>query len=213
MGVWKCVRNNVLRLPSSGLSFGLFVVGGFTVVLTCAPAAPTREAARSLQQKVAVILQLAEAPARQPRRTTVTDHEINSYLAFDAGSQIPAGVVEPELSSLGNGRVSARAVVDLDAVRGQKSQRSLLDPMNFLMGRVAVTATGTIKASDGIGRVEFETASIGPIPVPKIVLQEIVGYYTRTAERPSGLSLDDAFALPARIRAIQVEAGHAVVIQ
>jgi hypothetical protein len=46
-----------------------------------------------------------------------------------------------------------------------------------------------------------------------MILQEIVSYYSRTAENPSGISLDDPFALPARIREIQVERGQAIIVQ
>jgi hypothetical protein len=35
---------------------------------------------------------------------------------------------------------------------------------------------------------------------------------SRAPEPPSGTSLDDPFALPARIREIQVERGHAIVV-
>ena len=41
--------------------------------------------------------------------------------------------------------------------------------------------------------------------MPKFVLQEIVSHYSRTPEKPAGIGLDDPFALPARIREIQVE--------
>ncbi len=165
------------------------------------------------KQKVAEIAQFGDRPARQAHRTTVTEHEVNSFLTFEAADQIPAGVVEPTLTIVGEGRVSARAVVDLDAVRKQNTQRSLLDPMSYLTGRVPVTATGILRASNGVGHFELETAAIGPVPVPKLVLQEIVGYYSRTPERPSGIGLDDSFTLPARIREIQVQAGQAVVVQ
>ncbi len=50
-------------------------------------------------------------------------------------------------------------------------------------------------------------------PVPKLILQEIVSYYSRSPERPAGIGLDDAFMLPARIREIQVEVGRAIVVQ
>jgi hypothetical protein len=51
------------------------------------------------------------------------------------------------------------------------------------------------------------------VPVPKILLQEIIGYYSRTPEKPAGISLDDPFPLPARIREIQVERGQAIIVQ
>jgi hypothetical protein len=108
--------------------------------------------------------------------------------------------------------VTGRAVVDLDAVRKQKS-RTMLDPMNLATGRLPVTATGILKTSNGVGTFQFESASLGPVPIPKVLLQEIVSYYSRTPENPAGIGLDDPFALPARIREIQVEPGRAVVIQ
>jgi hypothetical protein len=76
-----------------------------------------------------------------------------------------------------------------------------------------VTATGVLKTSNGIGRFQLESAAVGGIPVPKILLQEIVSYYSRTPDKPSGIGLDDPFALPARIREIQVERGQAIIVQ
>jgi hypothetical protein len=166
-----------------------------------------------LKQKVAAINAHAERPTRAGRRTTVTESEVNSYLVYDAGQQIPVGVVEPSVTIVGPGRLSGRAVVDLDAVRKQKAPTSLLDPMNYLMGRLAVTAVGVLKTSNGVGHFELESSSVGSIPIPKVLLQEIVNYYTRTPEKPAGISLDDPFALPARIREIQVERGQAIIVQ
>jgi len=185
--------------------------------LVAAEGGPTRADAASLRQKVATINQYGAAPAprtprRQPRRTLVTQNEVNAYLAFDAGDRIPDGIVEPVVSILGGGRVTARAVVDLDAVRKQK-QRTLFDPMNWVSGRVPVTATGVLQTSAGLARVEFESASIGRLPIPKLILQEIVSYYSRSSDRPTGIGLDDAYMLPAGITEIQVEVGRAIVVQ
>lgn len=173
----------------------------------------SRHDAALLKQKVATISAHAERATRQARRTTVTENEVNSYLVFEAGEQIPTGVVEPAISILGGGRVSARAVVDLDAVRRQKNPTSLLDPMNYLMGRVPVSATGILKTSDGVGHIEFESAAISRLPIPKFLLQEIVSYYSRSDQKPAGINLDDPFALPARIREIQVQRGQAIIVQ
>ena len=173
----------------------------------------SRQDAALLKQKVATISAHAERAARQPRRTTVTESEVNSYLVYDAGEQLPTGVVEPSISILGEGRVAARAVVDLDAVRRAKNPTSLLDPMNYLMGKVPVSATGLLKTGNGVARVELESAAISRMPIPKFLLQEIVSYYSRSASNPGGINLDDPFALPARIREIQVERGHAIIVQ
>ena len=166
-----------------------------------------------LKQKVAAINAHAEKPTRAGRRTTVTESEVNSYLVYEAREQIPVGVVDPSVTISGTGRLSGRAVVDLDAVRKQKAPTSLLDPMNYLMGRLALTAVGTLKTANGVGHFELESASVGSVPIPKILLQEIVSYYSRTPEKPGGISLDDPFALPARIREIQVDRGQAIIVQ
>ena len=187
-------------------------------VLGAAPLAdvrPSKRDATSLKQKVdAITAYGAKAPSTtEVRRTTLTENEVNSYLEFEAKAQLPTGVVQPSLSAVGPGRVSGRAVVDLDAVRKAKNPTSLLDPMNYLMGKVPVTATGLLRTSNGVARVELESAAISRLPIPKFLLQEIVSYYSRTPSNPAGINLDDPFALPARIREIQVERGHAIIVQ
>jgi hypothetical protein len=172
-----------------------------------------RRDAELLRQKVAAITSNAERPNTRIRRTTVTENEVNAYLVYDALGQLPAGVVEPAVRILGTGRISGSAVVDLDAVRQQRSSGSLLDPTTYLTGRVAVTATGVLTTARGVGRFALESASAGSIPIPKFLLQEIISHYSKTADSPAGISLDDPFALPARIRDIRVERGQAIIIQ
>ena len=173
----------------------------------------SRRDAELLKQKVATINARADKPSKIARRITVTESEVNSYFVYDAREQIPVGIVDPTLFAIGPGRLSGRAIVDLDAVRKQKAPTSLLDPMNYLMGRLAVTAVGTLRTANGVGRFALESSSVGSIPVPKILLQEIVSYYSRTPEKPSGIGLDDPFQLPARIREIQVDRGQAIIVQ
>lgn len=175
--------------------------------------AVTRRDAEALRQKVTTINAFADRPARRGNRTVLTENEVNAYLAFDARDQLPKGVVNPEISILGTGRLSGRATVDLDAVRQQRRPTSMLDPANLLAGKVAITATGVLTTGNGVGRFALESATVGGVPVPKLLLQEIVSYYSRSPQNPAGIGLDDPFPLPARIREIQVERGQAVVIQ
>jgi hypothetical protein len=182
-------------------------------VIVDADVRTSRRDADALKQKIATITAQGEKSANQLRRTTVTEGEVNSYIVLEAHEQVPTGVVDPYITILGGGRVSGRAVVDLDAVRKQKSPTSLLDPMNYLMGRLPVTATGVLRTTNGVGRFELESAAVSRIPVPKLFLQEIVSYYSRTPQNPAGINLDDPFELPARIREIQVERGQAIIVQ
>ena len=173
----------------------------------------TKADAELLRQKVATITAEAEKPRKQGRQTTVTETEVNAYLAYDAHEDLPTGVVEPSVSILGAGRLSGRAVVDLDAVRREHKPTSLLDPMNYLRGRLPVAASGVLTTREGVGQFYLESASVSGVPIPKILLQEIVSHYSRTPENPSGISIDDPFELPAKIREIRVERGQAIIVQ
>jgi hypothetical protein len=183
--------------------------------VSIAAAGPTsvRGDSDQLKQKIAVINRHASLGPKQPVRTTVTEREVNAYLAFELADDLPTGVVDPRLTILGSDRVTAQAVVDLDQVRMKRNPTSLLDPIRYLRGSLAVKATGFIRARDGVGRFELEGADIEGIPIPKFLLQQIVGHYSRSSARPAGFSLDDPVALPAGIREIQVGRGIAVVVQ
>lgn len=188
----------------------------FCIIAAATLSADTRASkhdAELLKQKVATIQEVAARPAKKVVRTMVTENEVNSYLAYDAGPVLPAGVLDPTVSIIGTGRLSGRAVVDLDAVRKAKKSTSMFDPMSYLMGKVPITAAGTFTTNQGVGHFQLESAAVGGVPVPKVVLQEIVSYYSRTPENPAGFGLDDPFALPARIREIQVLRGQAIIVQ
>jgi hypothetical protein len=175
----------------------------------------SREDADRFQSKLTRIVAYGNTPtakASKPQSIPVSDAEVNSYLKYNAGSQIPTGIVDPVLSALGEGRVSGRAVVDLDAVRTQK-KRGWLDPLGYLTGKLPVTASGVLTTKDGKGQFELQSAEISGITVPKSVLQELLSYYSRTQENPEGINMDAPFELPARIREIKVGTGTSTVMQ
>jgi hypothetical protein len=175
----------------------------------------TKADADRFEAKLGQIVLQGKTPAlksTQPRATPITDTELNSYFRFNAKTQIPVGVLEPTLNARGDGRVAGRAVVDLDVVRKQK-QRGWLDPVNYLSGRLPVTAAGRLTTKDGRGQFQLESAEISGVTVPKAVLQELLSYYSRTPENPSGINMDAPFELPAGIREIRVGVGTSTVIQ
>jgi hypothetical protein len=172
-----------------------------------------RRDANLLKQKMTAIQGRTWSASRKPVRTRITEKEVNAYLAVEVVHALPDGVVDPTVTILGPGRVSGHAVIDLDRVRKERNPTSMLDPFYYLTGRVPVGATGVLRASGGIGQFELQSADVAGLPVPTFVIQQIVSHYSRSAGRPDGLKLDSSFALPARIREIQVERGHAIVIQ
>jgi hypothetical protein len=152
------------------------------------------------------------SPSSASQTTQLTDAELNSYLHFHLKDQVPAGVVDPTLSALGEGRVRGAAIIDLDAVRKQK-QRGWTDPLSYMTGRLPLTASGLLITQNGVGRFQLESAEISGIAIPKSLLQELLAYYSKSADKPSGISMDDPFELPARIKEIRVGKGEAMVVQ
>jgi hypothetical protein len=117
---------------------------------------------------------------------------------------------------VGNGRVAARAVVDLDAIAKRRSSgraSGRFDVWSLVGGKVPVTVAGVLRTTGGTGTFEFESADVSGIPVPKTVLQELVSYYTRSTDNPRGVNLDEAFPLPASIQHVDVGAGQVVIVQ
>ena len=190
------------------------LLGVIAAVTLSAGGPASKRDAELLKKKVATIKERASAkPTARERRILVTEDELNSYLVFEAGPAIPAGVVEPTVSILETGRVSARAVVDIDAVNKAKKSPSMFDPMSYLSGKLPIEASGRVTTKDGVGHFTLESASVSGVPVPKLVLQEIVTFYSRTPDQPDGFGLDDPFELPARIREIHTLRGQAIIVQ
>jgi hypothetical protein len=185
------------------------LVGG---VLTGAAANLTPQLADAFEKKVQLVQKNADEGAK-PLSTSFTEPETNSYLKFKAGSLLPTGLTEPVLTMEGQGRVSGTAVVDLDVVRQKQSSGGWLDPTSYLTGRLPVAAAGKVVTADGKGRFELERAEISGLPLPKSLLEQLVRFFTRTADNPKGSSVDDTFDLPAGIRRIDVDKGQFTVHQ
>ena len=147
------------------------------------------------------------------RPTAFSQGETNSYLKFGAGDLLPTGLTRPTITLIGQGKVSGKAVVDLDIVRQKQGSGGWLDPTSYLTGKLPVTASGRIVTWDGKGKFELESADISGVPIPKSLLSQMVNFFTRTADNPRGSSIDDTFELPAEVRRIDVEPGRFVLHQ
>jgi hypothetical protein len=209
-----CLIPPVRRPPAHLRSFALAVVPAACLVvpLLAGGAPPTRADADSMLRKVVVIATngLSERPAA--RRTSITEAEVNSFLTVHAKSEIPPGVLDPVVVIEPSGRLTGRATVDLDQVREARKSEGM-SVLSLLSGRVPVEAAGVLRSGDGRAQFELQSATANGIPIPKALLQEVVAYYSRSAENPQGITLDAPFELPAHIREIQTEKGQAIVVQ
>jgi hypothetical protein len=189
----------------------------FGLILALAPlqaASVSKQQADAFSRKVEqIVVPPAGAQKAGARRTPVTESELNSWFAYSAAPLMPAGVSDPRITMVGNGKVLGQAIVDLDAIAKKKSTGGGFDLWSLLTGKVPVNIAGVLRTREGMGTFDLESADISGVPVPKSFLQEMVSYYSRTPKNPQGVKIDEAFALPASIRQIDVGAGQAVIVQ
>ena len=178
-----------------------------------AAGAASRQEADALARKISQITKRGADAARPGvRRTEVTESEVNSWFVFRGRPYLPDGVTEPRVNMLGSGSMRGVATVDLEALGKRKSRGGgMLDLWSYLGGKVPIAVTGTLRAQDGRGRFEMQSAEVGGLPVPKALVQELVSAYT--ADDGKSISLDSSFDLPAGIQSIDVGRGQLVVVQ
>lgn len=202
------------------MRFERWVLAG-AVLLAGTSVAPAQDAAAradaaSMQRKLVAIVTRAELPASSVthpvQRTSFTDREVNAYFRVHGAEFLPLGVVNPQVAIDRAGRVRAKAIVDLDKAL-KPSERSWLDPLAWVSGKVEVTGAGTLHAANGRGVFTLETATLNGVDIPPAVLQEIVSYYSRSPEQPRGFQLHEPFELPSAIRAVETVPGRATVVQ
>ena len=172
----------------------------------------TLEDGARLEHKLISILGHADTESSEARVTPLLEPEINAFLRFQGASSLPTGITTPTVRIGAAELVSAEAIVDLDVIRQQQA-RTWLDPLRYLTGRLRVTASGTVRSGGGVARIDIQSVTVAGIPVPVLVLQELVRHFTRTLDHPDGTRLDGPIPLPYRITKLQLSPGQAVIVQ
>jgi hypothetical protein len=173
----------------------------------------TPQLSAAFQEKVLAIMKNGSADKPVPRTTPFKEIELNSYFRFGVTELLPVGLTEPSATLMGEGRATLRGVVDLDVIRNNQGKKSWYDPSAYMTGRIPVLVIGVLTTGNGVGRFNVERIEVKSVPMPKRLLQEILSYYTKSAEYPNGVNLDDQFTLPAQIRKVDVEVGRAIITQ
>jgi hypothetical protein len=182
-------------------------------VLCAAAGAQSPQAqADATHRKLMTIVEAGQSSRATGRRTVLTETEMNAYLQYRAHSWLPAGISDPRLDFIGENRVATMVVADLDNVR-RRSSGGWFDPTAYLRGKLPVRAVGTLTTHEGQGKFDLEQATVDGVPVPKLVIDELLAYYTRSPEMPDGVRLDAPFTLPSAIERIDVRAEQATVVQ
>ena len=173
----------------------------------------SREQGDRLARKIDEINKNAATQPVRQKRTPMTDAEVNSYFAYNVKDKIPRGLANPEIRMGGDGQLAGRVFVDIDEFKRGRSSDSIMDPLSYISGQVPLTARGVLRARDGKGQFQLISAEIHGVPLPKPIVQELVGFFSRTPETPNGINLDAPFNLPAKIREVLVNKGEAVMVQ
>ena len=173
----------------------------------------TQQLGNAFAKKVVVVQEHANKGVKKPLSTIFTQAETNSYLKYNATDLLPTGMTQPEITLIGQGRLSGKAIIDLDVVRQKNSSGGWFDPTSYLTGKLPVTASGRIITGDGKARFEVDRAEVSGFQIPRSFLAQMVNFFTRTADNPKGSSIDDTFEMPAKIRSITVESARFIVHQ
>jgi hypothetical protein len=210
-------RSDLKPYRKSMRSFGRRFFLGFLILAPAVSSSAALQLARqqgdNLERKIAEINKNAATDPVRPKRTPMSELEVNSYLAFNIKDKIPPGLANPEIRILGDGQLAGRVFVDMDEFKRHRSSGGIMDPLSYISGQVPVTARGVLRTREGKGQFQLSSADILGVPVPKPILQELASFFSRTPENPNGFNLDAPFNLPAKIRDVAVNRGEAVMVQ
>lgn len=201
---------NINRL-AGGIAFLALLLGPSVSGTATAPI--SKEQAVNLERKIDEIASNGASDPVRPKKTVISDPEVASYLAFNGKGKIPHGLTQPQISMLGSGNVAGRVLVDIDEFKRQRASAGFMDPLTYISGQVPLTARGILRTRNGKGEFQLGSAEIYTVPVPKPLLQELVSFFSRTPNNPTGFNLDEPFDLPAKIREVVVNRGEALIVQ
>jgi hypothetical protein len=199
------------RKPRFKIGLGVLILG--FAVSSAAAVQLSKEQGDRLERKIDEITKNASTEPVRSKKTPMPEPEVNSYLNFNLKAKIPRGLANPEITIVGAGQLAGRVFVDMDEFKRHRNSGGIIDPLNYISGRVPVTARGVLRTQDGKGRFQLGSAEILGVPLPKPILQELVTFFSRTPENPNGFDIDAPFNLPAKIREVVVNRGEAVVVQ
>ena len=174
---------------------------------------PAQADADSLQRKLEAIVRFGAIPRLETLATPLLEREVNAYVWTYLMQDLPPGVTSPRVEMVGDTVLAGSVVLDMDAYKASRPPTDGFDPLALLSGRLTARVRGRLLTSDGVGRFELDQADLGGIPLPRVLVQQLLSHYSRTPDQPDGIRLDQPFDLPVSIREIRVQPREAVVVQ
>ena len=196
------------------LSIGAFLLaavivlaGRYTLPAAWAAAAPaevvTPEAAESAARKLERIAE-AHDSGESFGTVRISEHEANSYLAFELADAIPAGVSDIVLQFM-PGRISGTSVMDFDKLK--EGLRTPPHPiaMFLLRGVHTVGVEGSTSGMNGTGQFQLERVLLDGVELPQMVVDYMIEQYLRP--RYPNAAINRPFELPYSIDSFRTGTG------
>jgi hypothetical protein len=149
--------------------------------------------ADSMQAKLDHIRQNGEQARPDQMPTTMTEEEVNDYIASDH-IVLPQGVKKLRMEGRA-GVVTAFLNVDFDEIRG--GQRSANPMLSVFSGQHDVRVEASASGNGGQGKVSVHEVTIDGFSVPRMALEFFVSKYI--SPKYPNIGIDSEFQLPNRI--------------
>ncbi|MFN3327130.1 MAG: hypothetical protein ACK5AZ_26875 [Bryobacteraceae bacterium] len=113
----------------------------------------------SAKQKIEMI-----ESERAPRgsKVTLSDREVNAFIATELNSAVPEGIRKPHLQ-LGNGKASGSALIHFLKLKQEQGEDPGWLMSKLLDGERPVTVTARLKSAKGVATVEVESVEVSGI--------------------------------------------------
>ncbi len=180
-----------------------WLLGPVVCVLTAATLTP--HAGRTAGEKLQRII---DERLRPSEVLIFTEHEVNSFFAYELPPEIPEGINNVRVQILeDSGLIDAD--VDLQKVQAAAGSRPSLLLGFLLSGKRHVRASCRFTSADGVGVVEIESIDIDGWVFGGSLLDWIIDHYVvpRVPEFQPG----EPMPLPKKLKAVGLEEGRAVV--
>lgn len=177
-----------------GISSLIVLAAGFGPWAAARAVADETADALKVFRAIETIQEAGPPPAGGLRRITVSERELNAYIAFRIENEKEEMMKELRLKLLGDQKLEGKLVLDL---RGAKISSLLPDRATFLLA-------AQLEAGDGKARIRLDKLFLEQQPIQPVVIDLILLFASRKDNAvPS--SLNEWIDLPIGIRELRVD--------
>ncbi len=158
--------------------------------------AEARKVLRSIEKIEAETLQPRNGPLRS---ITVTESELNSYIAYRIDAEKEQIMKELRLKLFPKNRIEGKIHIDL---RGQ-------DIPSYIRPEMDIFFSADVLVSGQAVKIDLQKLFLGNEPIPTLVIDLVIAISAKLNNEPP-TSINDWYELPFGIRDIKTEKGRAV---